>query len=337
VNGRAAGVTCAALGIALTVAQVVEPGFALYHGWQYALALGLVLAGALSYGLAGARGRDGAVGRRLATAMAGAAVVTLAGLAAGLLGPDTAEIIGTPGTVVPIPALGAAAFFAPADAAAIAAGRGDVVLRRRGAAAIAVGPGGRRILGESVLSLVPRVAAYVDAFDAGGAHLTVTQPTSTSFLSPVLLFRTTQRIGPVEAPFDTFATPARGLTVRALYFTPADLTSFGHAGLQTASPALVLSAGDERGREAGIAMAPSGRPVELAGIRVRATLGTYPALEVAAAPPLWALIGGIVVFVGALVWAGLGARGGVPATVAAQSRTPIAPEATTGVPSVPTT
>jgi hypothetical protein len=230
--------------------------------------------------------------------MAGGVVAGVAGLASGLLGPDTAIVAGTPETVVPIPALGAAAFFGAADAGAIARGSAGVVLRRKSAAEIALAPAAHRVMGESLVYLEPQPAAYVDAYDERGAHLTITQPTNASFLSPVLLFRQRQRIGALDVPFDTFATPALHRIVRALYFTPHDLAQFNRANAGTTAPALVL----------GIKLAAAGQDVAIAGLRVRATLGTYPALAVAAAPPTWALVLGVALFVFGLTWSALPQR-----------------------------
>jgi hypothetical protein len=357
-SARFAALAVAMLAIALVLAQDVYPFTPLYHTWQYALALAIALVVMLAYANAVRRGEDGVAGKRLLVAMAGAALVDVAGLASGLLGPDTASVIGTPGTVMPIPALGAAAFFAPVDAGALARGASGVMLRRRGAAEIALVPSSRRVIGESLIYLEPRPAAYVEAFDERGTHLTITQPTNASFLSPVLLFRERQRIGAFDLPFDSFATPARHRLVRALYFTPRQLAQFSHANATAfadkTAPALVLTAADDAGKPLGITLAASGRTVALGGIRVRATIGTYPALAIAATPATWALVAGIVLFAGGIAWSalprkpqragdGLGEPGipagtPVPGTLAEQSCTPIVPDDTTGgFASVPTT
>jgi hypothetical protein len=311
-SGRFGAVVVALIAIALVLAQDISPRTPLYHTWQYALALAIGLAVVLLYANGARRGEEGVSGKRLAVAMLGAAVVDLAGLAAGLMGPDTAAVIGTPGTVSPVPALGSAAFFAPADAGAIAHGEGGVTLRRRNAPEIALGSGSRRVLGESIVYLDQRPAAYIDAYDENGAHLTVTQPTNPSFLSPVLLFRDTQRIATATVPFDTFATPGRKRMLRALYFTPKQLAQFNHAGIDPTRPALIVTAADDAGHELGITLVSSGQEVTIAGVRLRVTLGTYPALAIAAAPPTWALILGIVLFVFGIVWAALARRPAEP-------------------------
>lgn len=309
-SARAAAFAVGAIAIGLVLAQVVYPATPLYHSWQYALALAIGLVVILAYANGVRRGDDGVAGRWLVVAVLGAAIVDVAGLAAGLLGPDTARVIGTPGTVTPIPALGAAAFFGPADAETIASGGAGVILRRRTGGEIALGAPTRRVLGESLVYLEARPAAYVDVYDERGAHLTVTQPTNASFLSPVLLFHDRQRIGALDVPIDTFATPARHRIVRALYFSAHDLAQFDHAGARfdTSGPGLVLSASDDQGRPLGITLASSGKDVAFAGLRIRATLGTYPALAIAAAPPTWALVAGIALFVAGSIWSVLRPR-----------------------------
>lgn len=303
-SARVVTVAVAVVAIALVLAQDVYPATPLYHTWQYALALAIALAAFGAYANGARRGADGVAGRRLLVALAGAAIVTVAGLASGLLGPDTAQVIGTPGTVTPIPALGAAAFFGAADAATVAGGGAAVVLRRRNAPDVVVTPGAHRVLGVSLLYLTPRPAAYVDVYDDRGAHLTVTQPANASFLSPVLLFPQRQQIGELDVPFDTFAAPARSRTLRALYFTQHDLAAFDHRGavLDASRPGLILTAADDRDKQLGITLAPSEREVAIAGLRIRATVGTYPALSIAAAPPTWALVAGIVLFLAGCGW-----------------------------------
>lgn len=301
-SARRTAILIAAIAIALVLAQDVYPSTPLYHTWQYALALAIALAVVAAHANAARRGDDGANRRRTLLAMLGAAVVIVAGLAAGLLGPDTAHVVGTPGTVTPVSGLGVAAFFAPADADVIARGDADVVLRRRNGPQIALDGARHRILGESLLLLEPRPAAFLEAWDARGRHLTITQPTNASFLSPVLLFRERQRIGELDVPFDTFATPARHRVFRALYFTPHDLAGFRHDFARQTHPALVVTASDDAGNPLGITLASSSQDVTLAGVRLRVTVGTYPALAVAAAPPTWALIGGIALFALGLAW-----------------------------------
>ncbi|MBV8581535.1 MAG: hypothetical protein JOZ86_12995, partial [Candidatus Eremiobacteraeota bacterium] len=72
-SARIAVVAIALFAIALVLAQDVAPATPLYHTWQYALALFIALAVVVFYANGARRGDDGAVGRRLLVALAGAA------------------------------------------------------------------------------------------------------------------------------------------------------------------------------------------------------------------------------------------------------------------------
>lgn len=88
-SARRTAIAIASLAIGLVVAQDVYPQTPLYHTWQYALALAIALAVVVLYSNGVRRGGDEPNGKRALIAMLGAAVVIVAGLAAGLLGPDT--------------------------------------------------------------------------------------------------------------------------------------------------------------------------------------------------------------------------------------------------------
>jgi hypothetical protein len=155
------------------------------------------------------------------------------------------------------------------------------------------------------------------ASDAHGNRLTVTQPNNPSFLSPVLLFRQQQQIRDKNFPMDTFATPAANRIARVLYFSAGDLAAFRH-GLPGAanSAGAVLSVADDAGNSRGLTIAASGLPVTVADLNLTITLGIYPVLVIASAPQPVVMIGGIVVFLLACVWAALarpkGARADAP-------------------------
>jgi hypothetical protein len=74
---------------------------------------------------------------------------------------------------------------------------------------------------------------------------------------------------------------------------------------------LLFAVDDENGRlvRGGIGFARSGTVVELAGIRLKPTLGNYPALAVSAVPYPPALVVGSLLFAGGLAWRFFG-RGG---------------------------
>ena len=297
--------------IALVLAQDAAPTWLGFHTWQYAAALTL---GAIAIGayVNGARkGEDGNVGRRLVFAMAGALVIVAAGIASGLLGADTETVARAPGTVAPLPGVGAAAFFPVADAAGIAHGDARIGLRRRDAPALELGPGERRYVGGSALEVAPQVAAYVEARTSRGERLTITQPTNAAFLSPVLLFTQQVRIAGKLLPADTFATPALHRQIKAFYFAKGTggPAAEAHGGSNKVA-AVLFAVDDDNGRlePGGIGFAPSGTAVDLGGVRLRATVGTYPALIVSTVPyPLALWIGGGLFF-GGLVFASLSYR-----------------------------
>jgi hypothetical protein len=304
VNPRATAIAFALLAIALTLAQDVLPARDWYHGWQYTVILAVAIVVMFAHALHAWRGTDDPNGKRIALALAGAIAVAVAGLLSGLIGPDTVTVVGTPGTVTPVPDLGVAAFFAPADPQTIPRGDASVVLRRLGGSPLEVGP--RPVpVGLSVAFTQPRPAAYVVVRNDRGERLTITQPNNPSFLSPVILFRQAQQIHDRTFPLDTFAVPAAQRVVRILYFSPGDLAAFRRdpAVPAPSGPGAILSASDDAGAQRGITMATSGREAAIAGLHVTVTLGTYPVLQVASAPQPYVTLAGLLVFAVAAVWA----------------------------------
>jgi hypothetical protein len=295
-TARQTAVLIALVAIGLTLAQDVRPGLDVYHTWQYAAALALAMIVLVNYAWGARDGSDGPAGRRIAIAIVGALTVGVGGLLSGLIGPDTITVGGSPGTVTPVPDIGAAAFFAPADPQTIARGDATVSLRRKGADPIAVPAGRQLLLDTSIVFLKERPAAYIVAHDAQGNRLTVTQPTNPSFLSPVLVFPQNQPLRDRTYPLDTFATPAIHRIARALYFSADDAQTFNHLGSR--QPALVLSVNDDSGKSVGLSIAPSGREVAVGDLRITATLGTYPQMIVASAPPPAVLVIGLLIFIG---------------------------------------
>ena len=301
-SARATALSLAVLAIALTVAQDVVPARDWYHSWQYIAILALAIVVMIGYGWTARTGSDGRAGRRLALAMAGAIAVAIAGLLSGLIGPDTVTVVGTPGTVTPVPDLGVAAFFPAADAASLARGDATVLLRRRGDDPLEVGA--RPLPFDlSVLFTENRPAAFVVVRDLAGNRLTVTQPNNPSFLSPVMLFRQSQPIRDKTFPMDTFAVPAAHRIVRILYFSAADLAAFRHGLPGPAGDGAVLSVADDAGNARGLTIAPSGRESVVDTLRVTATLGRYPVLLIASGPQPAVVVAGLIVFLFGCAWA----------------------------------
>jgi hypothetical protein len=293
VNTRFAALFAELVACALVIAQIVFPGNALFHTWQYALALAVV-----AWLLITSASRSRRV--LFLISLLGALIVIADGFASGLLGPDTQRIARAPGTVAPLPDLGAAAFFSSATPQSLVKGDAVITIRRLHHLDIIVAAGARKFLGALLLTADAMPVAFVEAFDDGGNHLTVTQPTGTAFLSPFLLFRTRQEIAGEAHPVDGFALPGGSRTVKVVYFTPADVTRLHVAVPPSAvgQPAILYDVFDAASNHSlGIGVAASGVQTEIGGVRLEATLGTYPQLVISSAPHPYVLILGLFLIV----------------------------------------
>jgi hypothetical protein len=300
----------AAVAIAAVGAQYAAPQWTWFHSWQYSGVL--VLAAIPLLGFAGSvRGSAaGARAVRALVAVAGALVCIAAGIGSGLLGPDTETFARAPGTTLKLADAGVAVTFPNIDAAALARGDARLALGRNGSPAGDLGPGGRRFFGASALELRAKPAAYVEARDLKGRHLTVTQPTSSAFLSPILMFTDQLPLAGKTYPSDQFAAPAARRQIRAVLFNVKDMPAGPHgppagADGKPKGDALLFAVGDELGHGLpdGIGFAPQGKDIELGGIRLRGTLGSYPALVTSSVPPLVAMwIGGLLFLAGAIAF-----------------------------------
>ena len=297
-------------GLLLVAAPFAAPTWAGFHDWPYAAALMLCAAPLVGY-VRVARRVDGEAGVRLTIACAGLLIVIGAGMASGLLGPDTETVVRAPGVVAPLADVGAAAFFGPAGPDAIARGDGAVVLRRPGRDAVSLTPGHRAIIGATLLQLQPKRAAFVEARDLRGRRLTVTQPTNPSFLSPVLFFPQGVVLAGVPLAADAFSAPAMHRQVKAFFVPRGALPAAAARGIEGDAVLLSVQGEDGRPEPGGIGFALDRREVELGGLRVRVAIGTYPALVISAVPYPPALWAGAVLLAIGLVYALAGVR---PAT-----------------------
>jgi hypothetical protein len=296
--------------IAAVGAQYFAPQWTWFHSWQYSGVL--VLAALPLFGFIGSfrNNANEARAQRALVAIVGALVCVAAGIGSGLLGPDSATLARAPGTTLKLPDSGVAVTFPNVDAAALVRGDARLALSERDSASGDLGPGGRRFIGATALELRAQPAAYVEARDLKGRHLTITQPTGAAFLSPVLMF--TDQI-PLEGktyPADQFAVPAARRQVRAVLFNVKDMPTGPHGPPASADgkpkgDALLFAVADELGRGLpdGIGFAPPGKDIELGGVRLRGTLGTYPALVTSSVPPVFAMwIGGLCFIAGAIAF-----------------------------------
>ena len=260
------------IGGALVLAAFIElafPGNPTYHaGW-----LNVLFAVALIVLLLRTRGK-------MIAPVFGVAIVAFATIVSGLLGPDDQLIVASPGESVRIDALGETLAF-PLDVSA---------------APIS----GRTYRGAFVLEPVPRTVVRIEALDARGGTLTITQPTGEAFLSPVLLMREKQTISGLTLPYDSFAVPALHRQVKAVLFDPAESLR-----MSTLSPGynvlFDLQDDAERQVRGGIGVAHDGETKRFGNLQLRPTVLTYAGVRVIAVPDARAVAAGTLIAVGGFV------------------------------------
>jgi hypothetical protein len=223
-----------------------------------------------------------------------------AGVASGLLAPDSRTVIGAPGERVRVDDLGGSLAFplTPAGSASAA----PVVLERPSHAQLALGERARDA-GTFILHTTLRDVVYVAARDLQGGRLTVTQPNGTAFLSPVLLMEQRQSIAGMDLPFDSFNVPALRRIVKVVLFTPTQAAMLTHGDVGSGEAAVLFAVDDENERPLphSIALAAGGGTVRAGGLLLSAAVTTYPAVEVVAAPALAVVVIGTAVVLAAFV------------------------------------
>jgi hypothetical protein len=245
------------------------------------------------------RAQDARIRLAVFAMMAGAAVVALAGVASGLLAPDGQTFVGAPGQRLRVESLGTLSFpLASSESAA----SGGVTLERplHGAVTIGERP---YYAGNFVVRATSRDVVYVEARDLRGNRLTVTQPSGSVFLSPVLLMQHRQTIAGMDLPFDSFSVPAAQRVVRAVMFTASQAAMLLRGGAQFGAPAVLFAVDDENQRPVAnaIALSAGGRVVRAGGLLLLGNVIAYPAVAVAATPNLVATAFGAVLVLGGLI------------------------------------
>ena len=271
----------------LVLAQDVYPGADVYHyGWYNAIDVALFVLAALQ--LRSLRRTHASALPGLAAAAFGGAIVVFSGVASGLMAPDTHVVVGAPGATVRDPNAGGSFVF-PLT--------GDVVELQQGRGAASVGARGRRYTGSYILWEKPRTVLAVAAADARGNHLTITQPTNASFLSPVLLMQQQTTIDGMNVRFDSFSVPAVRRNVKAVLFTEQQAAQLHTDPPIVGEPAILFAVADTRDRvlPGGIGIAPSGVEKPIGGLRLLARVQQYPAVVVASAPYWPILVLGLLV------------------------------------------
>jgi hypothetical protein len=144
---------------------------------------------------------------------------------------------------------------------------------------------------------------YVEAADAAGNHLTITQPTNATFLSPVLLMQQSTTIAGMEVQYDTFSVPALRRNIKAVLFSEQQASQLRSNPPITGKPAVLFAVSDNADRvlPGGIGLVASGDRKRIDGLVLGATVGTYPAVVVASAPYLPVFAIGLVLLVAGAV------------------------------------
>ena len=269
-----AATVLAALVVLGVIVEIVVPDRAIYHAGWYNVAIAALAVWAV------------ASARRAPLLIFGVGAIAFAGIASGLLGPDTRIVVGAPDTSVRVDEAGGTLAFPPAQA-------DPTVLLERGTSVQPIGV--RRYTATALLRTVPRTVVAIDASDSRGAHLTLTQPTGSAFLSPVLLMQSTQTIAGLDLPYDTFAVPAAHRIVKAVLFSAAQAASLP-ALAAVHAPVVLFDLEDDTGAAIphGIGVAPDGETISLGGLRLRPRVLSYPAIEVTSIPDVAVVAAGLL-------------------------------------------
>lgn len=289
----------------MVLAQYFVPGRAVYHSGLYnVIIVALLIITAVWRGTVVKR-FPRAAGPSL-VALLGILVVGIAGVANGLFAPDDATIVGSPGASVSVPDLRGTLIFP------LTTTPDRIVVRlQRAGSTVEVPASGVRFAGGFMLSQMLRPVVAIDAADAGGRHVTITQPSGIAFLSPVLTFAQRQIIPGLHdsVPFDSFSVPALHRAVNVVYLAPA--TAANLRGVATDDKSAVLFAVDDANGRAlphGVRLALDGQSVSVAGLQLTPHTLEYPAMRLIAVPLPLASIAGLVLIVIGGMWLALGRK-----------------------------
>lgn len=276
---------------AAVLLQTLFPDRAIWHEGWYSIALAALCAYLALCASRVARAAPRRSAAAILVAAFGAGVLAFAGIASGLLAPDSQLVVGAPGATVDVAGLGTIAFPSLES-------RGVPELVRGGSAAPIEGV---RYAGSFVLRAQPRTVIAVDAYDASGRHLTVTQPTGSAFSSPVLLMEQRQRLSGLDLPFDSFSVPAAHRIVKVVLFDARQAALL--RGVGSPQPVVLFAVDDETDQPLphAIRLARSGESVQVGDLRLRARIEIYPAVSVLSMPSFFAVVAGIAMIVAGLV------------------------------------
>ena len=279
----------ALVAVSMVVSQLILPGKAEYHaGWYNVLLVALVAVAAIAARRYFAALQTSRARLAAWAVVAGAVICAAAGVASGLFGADTRTYVGAPGQRMRADDLGGSLVFPFAEDAGA-----EVALERPLHRPIAIG-GNARNAGSFILRARPREIVFVEARDARGNRLTITQPTGAVFLSPALLMQQRQTIAGMDLPFDSFAVPAARRIVKAVLLDPQQAAMLSQAAALPGKGAVLFAVDDENDRPLphAIALSAGGRPAAAAGLILQGTVATYPAVEAVSSPALVAVAAG---------------------------------------------
>jgi hypothetical protein len=274
--------------LVLVLVEYAAPGRDLYHYGWYNVLVAAVAVWMLAVTPAAVKALSARARAGVWLFSLGIAAVAFAGVTSGLLAPDNQTIVGAPGSSVPVAQAGGTLVFPLAQDADDAS-----VMLEHGSGASPVGR--ERFTMNALLRAADRTVVAIDARDARGAHLTITQPTGAAFLSPVLLMQQQQTIGGLSLPYDSFALPGVHRIVKTVLFSAAQAGALpALAGAN--GPVVLFDLEDETGTSIphGISIAPSGRTVTIAAIRLTPRVLSYPAIGVIAVPNVAVVAAGIL-------------------------------------------
>jgi len=274
--------------LASVLVQYGIPDVPLYqYGWYSVL-----IAALFGIALLQSRTRKESTGQNAVSILLirfGMGLIALAGIANGLFAPSAATAIASPGTALPVSPLNGTVNFPLV--------RSDTNLQptlMQGNTDIPLCGGRARIIGSFEVWCTPRDVVAVQAFDPKNARLTITQPTGSAFLSPVLLLVGRQTIENMSLPYDTFALPAAHRIVTVVFFDARHAAILRNARVD--QPAILFAVDDETGRPLShaIRMVQTGTPVAVGGVQLIGTALKYPALRIVPVPKPLVVLGGIV-------------------------------------------
>ncbi len=270
---------CIAL-FAAALAEIAFPDAAFVHATWWILAIAAV---ALLGSIRVLRSLRAVPTRRRTTAallmLAAMLVVGAAGFSNSLFAPDPRTIVAVPGAQVALPELGATLVFPDLDRP------GASVLLERGGTKASISCRHGLYRDATLLRCFERTVVAVSADTLAGVHLTITQPTGSTFLSPVLLMQHTQEIAGFNLPFDSFALPAVHRDVKVVLFTAAQAQLLRGG---SAHRTVLFAVDDSLGRTLAhsLGLAANGQRTRVADLFLQPRIHRYPAIVVLAVPSL---------------------------------------------------